>query len=75
MKYIAPTEARTKLGNLKYLDALRELSRKNRKNPTKSEKIFWKLLSYQKIGFKFLRQKPIGKFIVDFYCSKLKLVI
>jgi very-short-patch-repair endonuclease len=27
------------------------------------------------LGFGFLRQKPIHKYIVDFYCPKLKLVI
>lgn len=26
-------------------------------------------------GYKFYRQKPIGKYIVDFYCPKLRLVI
>jgi len=26
-------------------------------------------------GYQFMRQKPIGDYIVDFYCSKLKLVI
>ena len=26
-------------------------------------------------GYQFMRQKPIGNYIVDFYCSKLKLVI
>jgi very-short-patch-repair endonuclease len=26
-------------------------------------------------GYQFMRQKPIGEYIVDFYCSKLKLVI
>jgi len=27
------------------------------------------------IGYKFLRQKPIGHYILDFYCDKLKLWI
>ncbi len=27
------------------------------------------------MGFQFMRQKPIGNFIVDFYCHKLKLAI
>lgn len=27
------------------------------------------------LGFQFMRQKPIGEYIVDFYSSKLKLVI
>lgn len=75
MKYKAPEESRTKIGNLKYLEELRTLSRNNRKNPTISEKIFWKLLSYKKLNLKFLRQKPMGKFILDFYCSKLLLAI
>ena len=26
-------------------------------------------------GYQFMRQKPIGEYIVDFYCSKLKLAI
>ena len=26
-------------------------------------------------GYQFMRQKPIGEYIVDFFCSKLKLVI
>ena len=26
-------------------------------------------------GYQFMRQKPIGDYIVDFYCSRLKLVI
>lgn len=26
-------------------------------------------------GYQFMRQKPIGAYIVDFYCSKLGLVI
>lgn len=75
MGYKAPEEARTRLGNLKYLEELRILARENRKDPTEAEKIFWKLLSYKKTGYKFLRQKPMGKFILDFYCSKLMLAI
>ena len=75
MKYVSPEEARTKIGNLRYLDDLRALARNNRKNPTKVEEIFWQLLSYKKLGYKFGRQKPIGRFILDFYCSKLLLAI
>jgi len=26
-------------------------------------------------GYKFTRQKPIGNYIVDFYCSRLRLAI
>ncbi len=27
------------------------------------------------MGYQFMRQKPINKYIVDFLCSKLKLII
>jgi len=27
------------------------------------------------LGYQFMRQKPIGNYIVDFFCSKLKLII
>lgn len=33
------------------------------------------LRSRQFAQYKFLRQKPIGNYIVDFYCSELQLVI
>ena len=45
-----------------------------RKNMTKEEKHLWYdfLKNYP---VKFYRQKPIGDYIVDFYCSKAKTVI
>ena len=27
------------------------------------------------LGYKFLRQKPVGNYIVDFFCNRLKLAI
>jgi len=27
------------------------------------------------LGYQFMRQKPIKRYIVDFFCSKLKLII
>ena len=61
---------------MKYLDVLRDICRVNRSNPTESEYKMWKIiLSDRKIKQKFLRQKPIGQFILDFYCSKLLLAI
>jgi len=63
-------------GNVNYLLELRELARKNRKNPTEAEEVMWqRILRYNDLGYKFTRQKPIGRFIVDFYCSKLNLAI
>ncbi len=63
-------------GHLKYLEELRNLSRQNRKKSTRTEEILWyEVLNYKKTGFKFLRQKPLDRFILDFYCRKLLLVI
>jgi very-short-patch-repair endonuclease len=76
VKYIAPIEIRTQKLNIKYLEELRVLSRNNRKNPTDAEYKIWKvILNSRKLNQKFLRQKPIGKYILDFYCSKLLLAI
>ena len=66
----------TKRGHNKYLLELRELSRVNRKKPTPSEALLWNMVLSQRImGYKFLRQKPINQFILDFYSPKLLLDI
>ncbi|GAA6620024.1 endonuclease domain-containing protein [Scytonema sp. NUACC26] len=45
-----------------------------RKNPTPAEKKLWQ--GYLKtFPFRVLRQRPINRFIVDFHCAALKLVI
>lgn len=63
--------------HLLYNPKLTALARANRQNPTPAETILWQkvLRSRQFSGHKFLRQKPIGPYIVDFYCAALKLVI
>jgi len=59
-----------------YNPKLKPLARKLRNNSTLSEILLWEELKNRKmLGFKFLRQKPIGDYIVDFFCNKLKLVI
>lgn len=65
----------TKRGNIRYLEELRILSKRNRNNPTEAEYIMWRFLRRNKYGCKFTRQKPIFRFILDFYCSKLLLAI
>lgn len=32
-------------------------------------------MRHQELGYKFRRQHGIGKYIVDFYCPKLKLIV
>jgi len=46
-----------------------------RKNMTVAEQILWGYLKAKPNGFKFRRQHPLGIYIADFYCHKLKLVI
>lgn len=52
-------------------------ARELRKSETETEKKFWSEIIKNKklINFKFTRQKPIGNFIADFYCAKLKLAV
>jgi len=65
----------TRRGHLRYLEELRILSRHNRNNSTEAESIMWRFLRKNKFGYKFLRQKPIFRFILDFYCRQLLLTI
>ena len=47
-----------------------------RESMTDAEKELWKLLSNNKfMGLRFRAQHPINRFIVDFYCHSIKLVI
>ncbi|MDE0558533.1 endonuclease domain-containing protein [Algoriphagus sp. NF] len=46
------------------------------KQMTPAEKVLWNFLKNKSLeGFKFRRQHPIDKYIVDFYCHQKKLVI
>jgi len=61
---------------LRFNESLKSRARELRKNSTLSEVLLWKSLKNKKaMGYDFDRQKVIGNYIVDFYCSKLKLVI
>jgi cyclase len=42
---------------------------------THAERILWGYLKNKPSGYKFRQQHPIGIFIADFYCHKLKLII
>ena len=59
-----------------YNRTLREFSRDLRSHSTLSEVLLWqKLRASQFRGYDFNRQKPLGNYIVDFYCRKTNLVI
>jgi very-short-patch-repair endonuclease len=61
---------------LSYNKTLKEYSRRLRKEMTDAERLLWsKIRGKQLKGYQFYRQKPIGKFIVDFYCPNANLVL
>ena len=73
----SPPDKGGKGGYLPYNAALTEKARENRKNPTPAERKLWfEVLRNKRLNnLKFTRQKPLDKYIVDFYCSELLLAI
>ena len=60
---------------LHYKNYLNTYASKLRKSGNLSEVILWSQLKKNQLGCRFLRQRPIDKYIVDFYCPSLKLAI
>jgi very-short-patch-repair endonuclease len=61
---------------LKYQPHLKEIARQLRKNMTESERVLWsRLRGKQLFGVQFYRQRPVGKYIVDFFAPKARLII
>ena len=55
---------------------MKDTRRKLRNNATKYEKIMWEKLRWDKfLGLKFRRQHSVWRYILDFYCPKIKLWI
>lgn len=48
---------------------------KLRANMTEAEIKLWDFLRLKPEGFKFRRQHPFGRYILDFYCHKAKLAV
>jgi len=63
-----------KYRNRLYDRKLKQFSRANRKNSPPAEKKIW-LEILRDFKQRVIRQKPLGKHIVDSYCAKLRLVI
>lgn len=61
---------------LPYNRKLKKVARMLRKNMPLSEVLLWQELKTKKLlGYDFDRQRPIGNYIVDFYCKELQLAI
>ena len=58
------------------VESLKTNARLLRKNLTDAERRLWSEIRLRQAGgFKFRRQFPIGRYIVDFACSERKLVV
>ena len=61
---------------LPYSRNLKQYSRQLRENMTDAERHLWARIRMKQLkGYQFYRQKPIGDYIVDFFCPRAKLVI
>ena len=59
-----------------YEHYLLKYARDNRKNLNYTERIMWNILkNKQFMGYDFHRQKPVLRYIVDFFCYDLMLAI
>ena len=53
-----------------------DISRKLRLEMTQAEKILWPRINNKQLdGLRFRNQHPIGRYIADFYCHEIQLVI
>lgn len=59
-----------------YDPILKNRARYLRNNSTRAEVILWRYLKNKQMGgYRFIRQKPLLHYIVDFYCAELKLIL
>ena len=70
-----PNGGRENSRYLPYNKKLKQYSRNLRNDSTRAEITLWNELRAAQLGYTFNRQKPLQKFIVDFYCKPLHLVI
>ncbi len=52
-----------------------QIAERLRRDMTITEKMIWEKVSNKQLGVHIRRQHPIWKFIADFYCHEVKLVI
>ena len=53
----------------------RNRARELRSNMTDSERLLWSYISKDRLGVRFRRQVPIGRYIVDFVCFYPPIII
>ena len=60
---------------LHYQAPLKPYAQKLRRAGNLAEVLLWQEIQKDKLGCRFLRQVPIDRYIVDFYCHSLNLAI
>lgn len=60
---------------LHYQKFLKPFAQKLRGAGNLSEVLLWREIKSDKLGYRFLRQVPIKNYIVDFYCTRLRIAI
>jgi very-short-patch-repair endonuclease len=61
---------------LPYNRNMKQYARQLRRDMTDAERRLWARIRMKQLkGYQFYRQKPIGDYIVDFFCPGAKLVI
>ncbi len=64
----------TKIYNQQEFKNLRKKLR-NQSHDVVCEKLLWRKIRRNQLGYKFRRQFGIGSYVVDFYCPQLKLAV
>jgi very-short-patch-repair endonuclease len=58
------------------MNRLRTRARELRNNPTDAERVLWRQLRFWQLdGYKFRRQQPLGRYVVDFVCLAKRVVV
>ena len=70
-----PPPSLGRLGGGGFIKPNVQIAKSLRQSMTDAEKILWNRLRLKQLGFKFRRQEPIGRYIVDFVCYESRLVI
>ena len=52
-----------------------QIAERLRREMTDTEKIIWDRVCKNQLGVRIRRQHPVWKFIADFYCHEVKLII
>ena len=64
-----------KYDRFRYDDASRNVAQVLRTQATFPERLLWSRLRRRQLGVRVLRQRPIGAYVVDFYCPQYELAI